>query len=178
MIATENLPPPESDGFVNTYRQRFVEEDDSFQQALEEWHRTFALERERNRKRIIREEFMHRQICGERSVTPHQEDYDKMQAAADEGRELIERDMDSLDSLLIAPAVDQFLSETVPNRIQNLAAAGAVLQSIRAAGCRAFVQHGAVRVDRMDLLPSSLIAELCKLNGEIGDILDMEGSMA
>jgi hypothetical protein len=95
----------------------------------------------------------------------------RMHALAEEGRYLIEQELAAYDDLLIGPAVDELLSESIPRRAARRMQARSVIVRCALEGRTLAVIHGSLRC-----LPPSLQGDLDALVNEyaveIGDVLD------
>jgi hypothetical protein len=96
----------------------------------------------------------------------------RLDADADAGRFLAARESAELDDLRLGPALSEFLTAVLPDRVGRRARAAAVLGAWRAAGYALFVRHAALRI--LPELPRELRPLFHDLTPELTDILDDE----
>lgn len=101
----------------------------------------------------------------------------RMQDLAARGKWLADREDDELEDMRIGAAVTAVLTETVPGRAADRAAAGAMLYHLRANGFAVYLEHGAARVSPVppDL---ALALRIDRLQPALCDLLDEESRRA
>ncbi|VTT98907.1 unnamed protein product [Gemmataceae bacterium] len=98
----------------------------------------------------------------------------RSEAAAEEGRWLLEREAAELEGMLLGPALDDFIAAALPARLDRRAEAAEVLARLRAAGCEVAVADGAARVAPLSRLPRDLAGWLADPDNRacVEDLID------
>jgi hypothetical protein len=83
-----------------------------------------------------------------------------MEQSAAAGRHLAEREDDELEAMRVGGAIDEMLTVVLPARLKRQQEAEGILILILAAGCRAEVRAGAIRVEPVEDVPADVVGWL------------------